>query len=129
MNLLQAIFILSGFVIFIAAFDISRRQKFNALHFLVFLWVGLWLFIFTIFPGALDLIGQIFGLPRGADVLVYVGIIFLMYFTLLLLSKTERNKEDITRLIREVALLQSQLNGGEAGGWETQKSMLRKWAK
>jgi hypothetical protein len=30
-----------------------------------------------------------------------------MYFTLLLLSKTERNKEDITRLIREVAILQS----------------------
>jgi hypothetical protein len=31
---------------------------------LVFLGVGLGLFVFTIFPGALDLIGRIFGLPR-----------------------------------------------------------------
>ena len=37
MTLLDALFILSGIIIFILAFDISRRQKFNALHFLVFI--------------------------------------------------------------------------------------------
>ena len=129
MNLLQAIFIISWFLIFIAAFDISRRQKFNAFHFLVFLGVGLGLFVFTIFPGALDLIGRIFGLPRWADVLVYTGIIFLMYFTLLLLSKTERNKEDITRLIREVALLQSRLSRSKDEEWESTKKAPKKWVK
>ena len=68
------------------------------------------LLIFSIFPVLRDLIGHIFGLPRGADVLVYAGIIFLFYFVLLLLDKTEKNKEDITRLIREVALLKSTKN-------------------
>ncbi len=37
MNLLQVFFAVSGIVIFVIALDISRRQKFNALHFLVFL--------------------------------------------------------------------------------------------
>lgn len=59
---------------------------------------------FTFFPQALDYIGHIFGLTRGADVLVYVSIIFLFYFVLLLLRKTEANREELTRIIRELAL-------------------------
>ena len=109
MNLLQAFFIISGIIIFLLAFDISRRQKFNALHFLVFLSVGAGLLIFTFFPSVLDFLGQVFGIPRGADVLVYTSIIFLMYFVLLLLAKSEKNKEDITRLVREIALLESRI--------------------
>lgn len=37
MNLLQVFFAISGVIIFVIALDISKRQKFNALHFLVFL--------------------------------------------------------------------------------------------
>lgn len=104
MNLLQAFFAVSGVVIFVIALDISKRQKFNALHFLVFLGIGGGLLLFAYVPQALDLIGRIFGIPRGADVLVYGGIVFLSYFSLLLLNKTEKNREDTTRLIREMAL-------------------------
>jgi hypothetical protein len=104
MTLLQAFFFVSGIIIFLLALDISRRQKFNALHFVVFLGIGASLLVFTFFPSILDFIGHIFGIPRGADVLVYGGIIFLSYFALLLLNKAERNREDITRLIRELAL-------------------------
>ena len=113
MNLLQLVFVISGVIIFILALDISRRQKFNALHFLVFLSVGAGLLVFTFFPGILDVIGRIFWLPRGADLLVYVSIIFLMYFVLLLLAKTEKNREDITRLVREVAILESKIDASE----------------
>lgn len=104
MNLLQAFFAISGIIIFVIALDISKRQKFNALHFLVFLGIGGGLLLFAYVPQALDLIGRIFGIPRGADVLVYGGIVFLSYFSLLLLNKAEKNREDTTRLIREMAL-------------------------
>ncbi|MFB0965120.1 MAG: DUF2304 family protein [Patescibacteria group bacterium] len=104
MNLLQLFFAVSGVVIFVIALDISKRQKFNALHFLVFLGIGGGLLLFAYVPQALDLIGRIFGIPRGADVLVYGGIVFLSYFSLLLLNKAEKNREDTTRLIREMAL-------------------------
>ncbi len=104
MNLLQIFFIISGTIILLIAFDIARRERFNALHFLVFLGAGIGLLIFTFFPGVLDYIGHIFGLARGADVLVYASIVFLYYFVLLLLRKTESNREELTRIIREFAL-------------------------
>ncbi|MDP2104017.1 MAG: DUF2304 domain-containing protein [Candidatus Gracilibacteria bacterium] len=106
MNLLQAFFIVSGVVISIIAFDIAKKQKFNALHFLVFIGIGAGLLVFTFFPQVLDLMGRIFGIQRGADVLVYVSIIFLLYFVLLLLNKTEKNREDVTRLVREIGVLE-----------------------
>ncbi len=69
--------------------DIAKRERFNALHFVVFISVGAGLLLFTLVPETLTYIGKIFGLPRGADALVYGGIVFLFYFTLLLLRKTE----------------------------------------
>lgn len=104
MNLLQIFFIVSALVIFIFAFDIAKRQKFNALHFIVFLVIWVALFVFTFFPNILNIFGWFFWLQRWADLLVYVSIIFLLYFTLLLLSKVEKNREDITMLIREMAI-------------------------
>jgi len=110
MNLLQVFFIISGFIILIIWFDIAKKQKFNALHFLVFMWVGWGLVTFTFFPNALNYIGQVFWIPRGADVLVYMSIIFLVYFVLLLLRKVESNSEDITKLLKEIAFLEDKIN-------------------
>jgi small membrane protein len=104
MNLLQIFFIISGLIIFLVALDIAKRERFNALHFLVFLGVGSGLLVFTVFPNSLNLLGQLFGLQRGADLLVYASIIFLFYFVLLLLRKVENTREEVTRLIREIAL-------------------------
>ena len=104
MNLLQVFFIISGIIIFLVAYDIAKRERFNALHFLVFLGVGSGLLIFTFVPQVLDYIGKIFGIARGADVLVYVSIIFLFYFVLLLLRKIENTREEVTRLVREIAI-------------------------
>lgn len=104
MNLLQFFFIISGVIILIIALDVSKKQKFNALHLLVFLWIWIWLLVFTFFPGILNAIGAVFWIARWADVLVYASIIFLLYFVLLLLSKHVENKDDITELVRELAI-------------------------
>ena len=100
MNLLQFFFIISWIIILIIAIDIARKQKFNALHFLVFIGVGSWLLTFTFFPNILNSIWSIFWVARWADVLVYTSIIFLLYFVLLLLTKHVQNRESITSLIR-----------------------------
>lgn len=104
MNLLQILLIISAIIILILATDIAKKQKFNALHFLVFLWMWWWLLVFTFFPNFLNSFGQFFGLQRGADLLVYASVIFLVYFVLLLLSKHVENKDNITGLIRELAI-------------------------
>lgn len=104
MNLLEFFFIISGFIIFFLALDIARKEKFNALHFFVFLMIWGGLLVFTFFPDVLELIGKLFWLQRWADVLVYGAIIFTIYMTLLLLSKSEENKHATTKLVRELAL-------------------------
>lgn len=107
MNLLEFFFTISWIILLVISFDIAKRQKFNALHFLVFIGVGLWLLVFTFFPQVLHFVGSIFWLQRGADVLVYTSITFLLYFVILLLNKVEKNREDITTLVREIALWSS----------------------
>lgn len=104
MNLLQVFFVISWIIILILALDIARKQKFNALHFIVFIWIWTWLLTFTLFPEILNKVWAVFWLQRWADLLVYSSIIFLLYFVLLLLSKIEQNKTDITKLIRELAI-------------------------
>jgi polyprenyl-phospho-N-acetylgalactosaminyl synthase len=105
---LQYFFVISGVVITIVAFGIARRERFNALHFLAFLSVGIFLVVATIFPGLLDRVGRFFGVDRWAYALVYVSIIFLIYFSLLLLEKIEGIRTDITYLVREIAIKQKE---------------------
>lgn len=50
------LFIISGLVIFLVAFDIAKRERFNAFHFLVFLAVGSGLLVFTLFRNLLRLL-------------------------------------------------------------------------
>lgn len=104
MNLLQIFFIISWFIILILSIDIAKKEKFNALHFLVFISVWFWLLLFTLYPNVLSFIWSVFWIPRWADVLVYSSIIFLIYFVLLLLRKIEQNNEDITKITREIAI-------------------------
>ena len=104
MTLLQVIFIVSAFVIFLLGIDIARRQKFNFLHVFIFIWISILLVIFTLYPPILNKVWEIFGTQRWADVLVYLSIIFLLYFALFLFNKIEKNREDITLLVRELAI-------------------------
>ncbi len=107
MTLLEIFFIVSGIIILLLGIDIAKKEKFNALHFFVFLLIGFGLLVFSLFPWVLTAVGNAFGLQRGADLLVYVSIIFLVYFVLLLLRKIEQNRSDITKLVREMAIQNS----------------------
>ena len=112
MTLLSQFFLVSWILIFGISVSIARKERFNALHFWVFLLAGLSLIVFAFFPSMLDVIGKITWLPRGSDALVYTSIIFLWYFSLLLLRKVESEREHITRLVRELAL-----HNSEHGEW------------
>lgn len=107
MSLFEFFLILSGMIILILGFDILKRERLNGLHFLVFFFIGGGLLVFTFFPSILQKIGNVFGLQRGADLLVYASIIFLIYSLLAILRKVEHAKHEMTQLIREIALQNS----------------------
>lgn len=107
MTWLHFFFIISGTIIFIVSLNIARKQRFSAFLFLIFLSVWILLFVFSFFPKTLDDFWKIFWVTRWADVLVYISVIFLIYVSLLLLSKIFKNNEDTTKLIREIAIEKS----------------------
>lgn len=64
MTLLQIFFVVSGILLFYVTLDISRRQRFNALHFIVFFVISAGLLVFTVFPGVLGMIGRALGISQ-----------------------------------------------------------------
>ncbi|GAB0174345.1 MAG: hypothetical protein HHAS10_02240 [Candidatus Altimarinota bacterium] len=101
---LQYFLVISGVIITVVALALAKRERFNALHFLVFLAGGVGLLVFGFFPGILDQFAKFVGVAKGADALVYGSVVFLFYFSLLLLAKIESQREELTRLVRELAL-------------------------
>ncbi len=55
------------------------------------------------FPRIMDWLGEITGVGRGVDVLIYLSIIFLFYYVLRQNSKIDKLEKDITKLVREMA--------------------------
>jgi len=76
-------------------------------------WCGLWILaIFTIFnPGATHYWAQLLGIGRGADVVLYASVIALFYLVFRLHVFIEDIHHDITKLVREVALLSADQGG------------------
>ena len=79
----------------------DRAQLFKLLFWGVF-W-GITLVFIWLPTNTIDKVGQLFGVGRGIDVLVYFSIILLFYRNLSLNSEIENLEKKITKIVREVA--------------------------
>ena len=78
-----------------------------------FFWCGLWFLVFfTVFyPDFTTYWAKLLGIGRGVDAILYSSVIVLFYLVFRLHVLLENVHHEVTRLIREVALLpQKQLN-------------------
>ena len=67
------------------------------------LFCGISLIIIWLPKETIDNIGNIFGVGRGIDVLVYLSIIFLFYNNLRLNERIDDMDKKVTKIVREVA--------------------------
>ena len=104
MTLLQIIIIIVGFIFLLLTLDLYERKKFNLLHFLVFFGGTGAVVFFIMRPDLLDKFGDFFGIARGADLIVYITIIFLVYLYFELLNKQTKQNIFMTNLITNMAL-------------------------
>lgn len=63
--------------------------------------------VFALSYWFLQFLGSIFGLERGADLVIYFSIIFLLYCVLILFNKNEKTNIRLTNLIREFSIFHS----------------------
>ncbi len=60
--------------------------------------------IATLIPRLTDHVATFVGISRGADMLVYSSVIVLLYAVYRLLVKTQNMSQDITELVRALAI-------------------------
>lgn len=79
----------------------DRTQLFKLLFWGIFWGIAL---VFIWLPtNTIDKLGQLFGVGRGVDVLVYLSIIFLFYYIFRQSEKINKLEKEITKLVREIS--------------------------
>lgn len=80
----------------------------NRLHIIVelfFLVVYLSILIIFLFPQVLKLIEQTLGIRSALNFIIYLSIFVAYFIIFLLYNKTEKQRQEITKLTREIALM------------------------
>ncbi|MEZ4826708.1 MAG: DUF2304 domain-containing protein [Bacteroidia bacterium] len=96
-------FILVPVLVFLLAlfYRRLRRQPVMRVLVMVVLIAGL---IFSIFPDSSTVIANFLGIGRGADLIMYVGMLGLSAVSVLLYLRTLKLEQMITKIIRDKAL-------------------------
>ncbi len=71
-----------------------------------FFWSIVWLvgIIIVMLPNATFSLAKLFGIQRGVDLIVYLSIVLLFYLIFRLYVKIETIEQDITKVVRELAI-------------------------
>ncbi|HMS91499.1 MAG TPA: DUF2304 family protein [Candidatus Absconditabacterales bacterium] len=104
MSLLQFVVIVAAVVFVLFGLDLYKRKRMNVLHFFVFFAGGGILIVFALNQNLLNQFGSFFGIARGADLLVYIGLIFLAYIYINLFNNHTKDKFQLTRLVSQMAI-------------------------
>lgn len=100
-------------IILFSLFAISRlRSKLKTKEIDIkefYFWLIVWavVIIATVWFRKTDIIAKFFGVEKGADLAVYVSILFLFYLFFKLIVKIKKIERDITKIVREIAIKNS----------------------
>ena len=95
---IQIIGVLFGLLMMYVTFINLKRKEYDFKEFV--LWSGIWAFflLFTIFPKVLDLVTQPLSIVRKLDLLVIMGMLFVIgisYYNYTITRKTQRKVEQV----------------------------------
>lgn len=98
MTIIQVI--LTAFVVLIAVYMYVRLRTtlFDLLLILTFAGAGVF---FVIFPDTTTRIAHFVGVNRGADMIFYLAILFLLFLVLKLYARIRRLEQQFTELVRD----------------------------
>lgn len=101
MTILQVL--LTAAILFIALYMYFRLRStlLDVLLILVFVCVGVF---FVLFPESTNKIAHFVGVSRGADMIFYLGILFLFFLILKLYARLRRVEQNFTELVRKKSI-------------------------
>lgn len=98
-----------GLIIF-AALMLLRTWQQHAHQKVTKQWLISWAVVWTVIiivalaPQSADLVASVVGVGRGADLFVYIAILFLLYAEYRTLVRTKKLHEQQTELVRRIAI-------------------------
>lgn len=98
------------FLIVFSLFAIARAKKQYEKRQASWYWAVVWSFMWVVVilvalkPEVTDAVAAYVGVGRGADLLVYVAVVFLLYANYRSLVRQQKMSEDITELVRKIAV-------------------------
>lgn len=107
MTLIQIlILIFAIFALSRAALQIRRK---GITHAQFFFWALVWLslIVFALVPSFTSYLSRFFGIDRGVDLFVYIGLVVLFYSMFRIYVMVDRMRQEITVLTREIAIINS----------------------
>ena len=104
MTLAQVFLFLLATLAMIGVIVKFREKKIGTRPFLLwlFLWAGAAVVI--LFPDSTTVAARILKIGRGADVVLYLGVILILYLLFTTFVRMERLDREITRIVRSLAL-------------------------
>jgi hypothetical protein len=102
--------LLLGFVGLIGYRFFLRRNKlpFHIVFLFLFLIAGA---AMILFPETASQVAHLFGVGRGADLITYIAIVTVLFALLHYYTKFVEVDAQVTRLVREIALLRAEVEG------------------
>lgn len=105
--------IFQGLLILFALFAMTKtwrqyKRKKVSVHWFV-VWTCFWLVVIgvALAPQTTDVVAAYVGVERGADLLVYSAIVVLFYAMYRILVRVERQHQELTDLVRKIAILEA----------------------
>ena len=101
MTLIQVV-LTAGIIIIAAYMYLRLRNTFlDLVLILLFLITGV---VFVIFNEITDKMAHFLGIGRGADMIFYLGLLFLFFLMLKLYARLRRVEENLTELVRKKSI-------------------------
>ncbi|NYB52441.1 MAG: DUF2304 family protein [Methanobacteriaceae archaeon] len=94
----------------------DKKMTFNML----LVWATIWLLliIFSIYPNTTSILANITGIGRGLDLILILGLISCFYLIFKIYNMIENIEEEITILVREMALESKKIDNKGKNGKE-----------
>lgn len=102
--------VLLAFILFAISRVLLRAREKNLSNQAAFFWFLVWVaaLVGVLTPATTTRIASFFGVGRGVDVIVYISLVILFYLVFRIYVLIEDLRHEITFLVRQIALKNSQ---------------------
>lgn len=99
-------FLLVAFALFAIVRVVGQYRRRHVSKYWLVLWTALWLVVIAVAlaPQTSDIVAHKVGVGRGADLLVYAGVVVLSYAMFAQANATKKLANELTELTRKIAI-------------------------